>query len=70
MRGAEESVGRAPNAHTLRRGGQQQRLPFRMTGYQRLFRIDVLAGFDNLHADRRMGEWDGQVDDYLNIGIG
>jgi hypothetical protein len=51
---AEEGIRRAANTHTLRPGGEHQRLPFRVTGYKRLLRIDVLAGFDNLPADLRV----------------
>src|SRR6516162_1269824 len=60
--GAEKGVGRTANAHTLRCGSEHQRLSLRVTGYKRLLRIDMLAGFDNLHADRCVGQWDGKID--------
>ena len=70
MPGAEKGVGRAANAHTLRCGSEHQRLSLRMTGYKRLFRIDMLAGFDNLHADRCVSQWDGKIDDDLDFRVG
>ena len=61
--GTEEGVGRATHAYTLGRGGEHQRHRLRVTGNERLLRIDVFGGFDNLQADRGVGEWDGEVDD-------
>ena len=70
VRRAEEGVGRAADAHAPAGGGEHQRLPLAEARGERLLRIDVLAGGDDLPADRAMGERHGEVDDDLDLVVG
>jgi diguanylate cyclase (GGDEF)-like protein/PAS domain S-box-containing protein len=70
MRGAEEGVGRAADAQPLGGGDAQQRLRLVEARGERLLRVDVLAGLDDLPADRPVRHGHGEVDHGLDLGIG
>ena len=67
MRGAEEGIGRAADTHAAA-GGEHERLRLGEARGQRLLGIDVLAGGDDLSADRAVRQRHGQVDHDLDVG--
>ena len=54
VRCAQKRIGRAADPQALRGRGLHHRLRLREAGCQRFFQIDMLAGFDDLQAHRRM----------------
>lgn len=70
MRAAEEGVRRAADGKALRLGDRPQLLALLQGEHQRLFRIDVFAGFEDCLGDRIVRVRNGQVDDDVDIGIG
>ena len=70
MRAAEERVGRRAEPHALRLGRRDEFARLGDRDAERLLRIDMLARRDRLQADFDMGDWNGEVENDLDLRIG
>ena len=70
MSAAEERVGSAADLEIAGRGDPAQLLALFQGQDQRLFGIDVFAGFQDHLGDRKMRIRDRQVDDDIDVRIG
>ena len=70
VRAAEERVRRAADGEALRLGDAGEILALLQGQHQRLFRIGMLAGFENAFGDGIMRIRDGEVDDHVDLVIG
>jgi hypothetical protein len=70
MRAAEEGIRCATDRQALRLGDAAKLFALLKRQNQRLFRIDVLAGFEDRLRNREMRIRDGEVDDDVVLVIG
>ncbi len=67
---AEKGIGRAADGEVFRGRESAQLLALGQRQHQRLFGIDMLAGFEDPLGNREMRIGDGQVDDDVDLRIG